>query len=261
MNSVIKLLMTVSFLMFCSTTLASRLTYYQNLLLTKKFFLNYEEVTPQQRQTNRDRVSLNGNNFMKTGAADFLVNLQTDVTVVENGNDRYEEVSSEHGAMCRLKKNLKVYNFTKRMSGGKVIFYGKKKGEVEEVSYNKLAELEYGRSYGTENMSIVLNAILPNIAKSSKALKFREVGSGKNKTGLNYIDYRADSKNDMYVIRFCFEGSKLVRILSAKYYTNSAGQFNGTRNIFKIKEFTHEIKPNYLRLPEGLKIVESRRRE
>lgn len=259
MKNILAFLMAIFVMLSGSDVWANSLNYYQNLLLTKKFYLAYEEVTPQPRQTNRDRVSLNGTNFMKTGAADFLVNQQTDVIVVENGNNRYEEVSSEHGAMCRLQTGQKVYNFTKRMSGGKVTYYGKKKGEVEEQPYNRLAEVEYGRSYGTENMSVVLNALFPSHLRAAKSLRFYEVGSGKNKKGLSYIDYRADYGNDMYVIRYYFEGSKMVKIFSAKYYTSPEGKFDGIRHIFKIKAFTHELKPNYLRLPADLKIVVPKR--
>ena len=255
MKNIIRVLLMASLLLNCTDGWANSLNYYRNLLTSKKFHLEYQELTPQERQTNRDRISLTGSNSMKTGVADFLVNMQTEGIVVEWGNNRYEEVGSAHGAMCRLKNGYKVYNFTKRPNNGKVVYYGKKKGEVEATAYNQLAEAQYGRSYGTENMSMVLNALLPNNMKPSRALKFQEVGSGKNKKGLNYIDYKAESQNETYVIRYCFEGSVLSRIFSAKYYTNSAGRFDGKRNIFKIKKFTHEINTNYLRLPEGLKVV------
>ena len=48
------------------TAQADNLDTYRNLLIKKTYTIKYENVTPQARQTNKDKVTLTGKNTMNT---------------------------------------------------------------------------------------------------------------------------------------------------------------------------------------------------
>lgn len=250
---------------------ASNLDTYRNLLLKKTYTIKYQEITPQARATNKDRINLYGKNSMDTSTSDLFVNKPTQNILACDGNNKYEEIGVGNAylksagikgvATCRLQKGKEVFNYTRYYDKDKLVYRGAKKGSVSAVDYNILATLTQGESFGTANMTRLLNAMLPNNNKAAGMPSFRYVGSGWLNNGLNYEDYRSDSNGVFEAVRYYFNGYTLVKIASATYYTNSKGELDGTRCIIKIDEFSPTPDKNYLSLPAGLKDTTKRKAE
>lgn len=248
---------------------ASNLDTYRNLLMRKTYTIKYQEITPQARATNKDRINLYGKNSMDTGTSDLFVNKPTQSILVCDGDNKYEEIGVGNAylesagvksvATCRLQKGDEVFNYTRYYDKDKLVYRGTKKGSVSAIEFNILANLEQGDSFGTANMTRLLNAMLPDGNKAAGMPSFRYVGSGWLNNGLNYEDYRSDSNGVFEAVRYYFNGYTLVKIASATYYTNAKGELDGTRCIIKIDEFSPTPDKKYLSLPEGLKDTTKRK--
>lgn len=248
---------------------ASNLDTYRNLLMRKTYTIKYKEITPQVRATNKDRINLYGKNSMDTGTSDLFVNKPTQSILVCDGDNKYEEIGIGNAylesagiksvATCRLQKGKEIFNYTRYYDKDKLVYSGAKKGSVSAVDFNILAYLEQGDSFGTANMTRLLNAMLPNDNKAVGMPIFKYVGSGWLNSGLNYEDYRSDHNGMFEAVRYYFNGYTLVKIASATYYTNANGQLDGTRCIIKIDEFSPTPDKNYLSLPAGLKDTTKRK--
>ena len=250
---------------------ASNLDTYRNLLMRKTYTIKYQEITPQARATNKDRINLYGKNSMDTSTSELFVNKPARSILVCDGDDKYEEIGvgsnylasigMKDMATCRLQKGKEVFNFTRYYDKDKLVYRGAKKGSVSAVNYNVLATLTQGDSFGTENMTRLLNAMLPDSRKPAGMPSFKFVGSGWLNNGLNYEDYRSDHNGMFEAVRYYFNGYTLVKIASATYYTNAKGELDGTRCIIKIDEFSPTPDKKYLSLPAGLKDTTKRKSE
>ena len=250
--------MAASFIMnaaLCGNAFADNLDTYRNLLLKKVYTIKYTNITFEARQTNRDKVSLIGNNYMDIGKVDALLYKPTQSVIVSDRDKRYEEVGNEKFTSCRLQVGDKTYVFTRvKDKDDKISWYGSKKGEVIADKTNRYAQLLQGDSYGNETVTRMLNACLPNNRKGAGVTTYTKVGEGWLDNGLNYIDYRSDGKGSFEAIRYYFKDWTLVKIASGMYLLDNNGEIiDGKRNIIHITEFKPVAEEEYLNLPEGLK--------
>ena len=95
MNKFIKVLTATCLAMgtfACSFVEASNLDTYRNLLINKRYTIKYVNITPEERVTNRDKVTLVGNNTMKSAQVSKLLYKPLECVVVADGANRYEEI-------------------------------------------------------------------------------------------------------------------------------------------------------------------------
>ncbi|WP_304221871.1 hypothetical protein [Phascolarctobacterium succinatutens] len=127
-----------SLLLFCITAgtmlssiaEASNIDTYRDLLISKKYTIKYENVTPEERITNKDKITLTGNNSMRTGNVSRLMYKPLECVVVSDGADRYEEMGYDGFISCRLQNENGTYVFTKYNEGQKTAVWGTKKNTV-----------------------------------------------------------------------------------------------------------------------------------
>lgn len=237
-----------------TTTFADNLDSYRNLLMKKVYTIKYQNITFEPRQTNRDKVSLIGNNYMDISKVDALLYKPTQSIIVSNGDNRYEEVGNERFATCRLQMGNRSYVFTRTKVKDVITWFGTKKGEVVSNPTNRYAMLLQGDSFGNATMTRMLNAFLPNSRKGAEVVTYEKVGEGQLDNGLAYIDYRSTNKGSFEVIRYYFNGVKLVKIASGLYILDNNGEIiDGRRNIINVMEFSPNVEKDKLGLPEGLK--------
>ena len=257
--------MAASFVMnaaLCGTAFADNLDTYRNLLLKKVYTIKYTNVTFEPRQTNRDKVSLIGSNYMDISKVDALLYKPTQSVIVSDRDKRYEEVGNENYATCRLQLGDSTYVFTRVKDKDKFVWVGSKKGEVMADKTNRYAQLLQGDSYGNETVTRMLNACLPNNRKGAGITTYTKVGEGWLDNGLNYIDYRSDGTGSFEAIRYYFKDWTLVKIASGMYFLNSNGEIiDGKRNIIHVTEFKPVAEENYLKLPEGLKVKANKKKK
>ena len=220
-------LMLIATIMIIPNVEAENLEIYQKILMSKKYTIRYENITPSPRVTNKDRVELFGSSGMAVNQNDYLKNKIKIGLVIGNGDDRYEEVGDGKFDMCRLTKNNENFLFTKYTKNNQIEYYGVKKNKVEANSRNYLAEIIEGQSYGDNDVSKLLNAILPNSMKTAEMIKYHYVMSGKLDNGLNYEDYKSNDDNTLNAIRYYFKGNNLVKIASISYHKNDDGTIEG----------------------------------
>lgn len=257
MNKFIKVLTATCLAMgtfACSFVEASNLDTYRNLLINKKYTIKYVNITPEERVTNRDKVTLVGNNTMKSGQVSKLLYKPLECVVVADGANRYEEIGVNNLKTCRLQNNNGTYFYTKYDDAGKTSFWGTKKNTVTALPTNTIAYAMQGDALGSGDMTRLLNAILPDYMKSSDMPSYRYVNSGWLSNGLNYVDYKSDGRN-MEAIRYYFNGYTLVKIASAQFVYDDKGQLQARRCIIKINEFSPTPAKKYLVLPNGIKEV------
>ena len=237
-----------------ATAFADNLDTYRNLLLKKTYTIKYTNVTFEPRQTNRDKVSLIGSNYMDIGRVDALLYKPTQSIIVSDKDRRYEEVGNDVFTSCRLQLGNKTYVYTRIKVKDVVTWFGTKKGEVVSSKTNRYAQLLQGDGYGNETMTRMLNACLPNDRKGAGTATYTKVGEGWLDNGLNYIDYRSDASGSFEVIRYYFKDWTLIKIASGVYTLNNYGEIvDGRRNIIHITEFKPVADEEYLKLPDGLK--------
>ena len=243
----------------CGTAFADNLDTYRNLLQKRVYTIKYANITFEPRQTNRDKVTLMGYNYMDIGNVLALMYKPTQSIIVSDKDNRYEEVGNEQFAQCRLQLGDKTYVFNRRTEKDKdkkdiVTWYGNKKGSVIADPTNRYAQLMQGDSFGNETMTRMLNACLPNDRKGAGTATYTKVGEGWLDNGLNYIDYRSDAQGSFEVIRYYFKDWTLIKIASGMYILNNNGEIvDGKRNIVLINEFKPVAEEEYLKLPDGIK--------
>lgn len=250
--------MLASMISFDSCVEADNLDIYRKILISKNYTIRYENITPSPRITNKDRVELFGSSGMAVNQNDYLMNKIKRGIVISSGDDRYEEVGDGIFDMCRLTKGNEIFLFTKYTKDNHMTYYGTKKNKVEANSRNYLAEIIEGQSYGDEDMSWLLNAMLTDDSKSADMPRYFHIKSGKLNNNLNYEDYKSDEKSTLSAIRYYFEGNKLTKISAVSYKKLSDGNVSGRKCIIKINEFSPTPNKNFLSLPVGLEDITNR---
>lgn len=239
---------------------AAKIDGYRQMILQGEYTIRYDNITPAPRVTNRDKVELFGKSGLAVEQNDYLTNRSKSGVIVESGNNKYEEIGDDNFSMCRLKKNNENFVFTKYKKGDGYEYFGNKKGKVQANSRNVMAELMSGDSYGDADMSAVINALLPDSAKSANMPRFQPVAQGNLPNGLSYEDYRADaSDGSTKVVRYYFAGASLTKIAAASY-SRDGNKLNGHKCIIKIREFSPVADRKLLVLPQGLEDDTDRRK-
>ena len=238
----------------------AKIDIYREMLVKNCYTIRYENLTPAPRVTNRDRVELYGKSGLAVEANDYLTNKPKNGIITAENLDKYEEVGFDNFYMCRLSKSSEDYFFTKYKKGNRWEYVGTRRNRVAANEKNYLAEILEGKSYGDSDMSRLLNAILPGSAKSAQQAEYKFIAQGKLSNNLFYEDYRADNDGITEVIRYYFDGEKLVKISSASYYKIN-GKVDGRKCIIKILEFSPTPDRNFLKLPDGVKDETKRKKD
>ena len=231
---------------------AAKIDIYREILLRNSYTIRYENLTPPPRVTNRDKVELYGKSGLAVEENDYLTYKSPIGVVTADGQTRYEEIGNEDFKLCRFSKDGEDFVFSKYKKKNRWEYFGTRKNRVAANEKNYLAEILEGKSYGDSDMSRLLNAILPSSAKSAQQAEYKFIAQGKLSNNLFYEDYRADNDGITEVIRYYFDGEKLVKISSASYYKIN-GKVDGRKCIIKILEFSPTPDRNLLKLPEGVK--------
>ena len=126
-------------------------------------------------------------------------------------------------------------------------------GTVVASEFQPEKELLYGESFGTSDVSRLLGVMLPKDRIPAGQPVYNYVGAGNLPNGQSYEDYKASSAAGLEAVRYYFDGTKLVRIASASYSRNGAGQLVGRKCILKIMDFSGTPDSSKLSMPAGLK--------
>lgn len=233
-----------------STVEAAKIDRYREILLGNRYTIRCENLTPAPRVTNRTKMELYGKSGLAVDSNDFFVNRPVGNLIVSDGDDRYEEVGYEDFYQCRLIKNGENFFFTRYPSKDGVEYFGSKKGKVAANPRNYMAELVNGESFGDENFSMLLNAVI------DRSYVFVKDGALEN--GLSFEDFKHDADGILSAIRFYFDGERLTKIAFAVYGSDPNGRVRGAKCIVRIEEFRAEPDQTLLRLPNGLEDVTKR---
>lgn len=250
----------------CALSEASNLDTYRDLLIKRTYKIRYENITPPPRVTNRDQAPLFGKSGIDSEANNLLTNRPRIGLITAKGEDRYEEIEGvgPKGILytCHLTKGSKDYFFSKWQEDNQWQYAGTikdgkgqiqvKKNKVEAQKRNILGILVNGESFGENDLSRLLGAILPEDRRSAEQPSYEPIDSGWLDNGLNYEDYSAETGNGLNVIRYYFKQNILVKIAEASYQMNEDGTYSGRRCIIKIHEFSPTPDAAVLSLPEGL---------
>ena len=243
---------------------ADNLDTYRDLLQKHIYTINFESITPEPRQIERDKVQMrNKVEFAVSEISDFT-NRPMKCVVVASGDTRYVEADAGTGLVtCQLVKGEETFNFTKSVNAsGEVTYYGDKKGSVQAEATDNVYQEIYGQGMGTSDISRLMNAILPDENLPEDAPHYQKVASGWLPDGKNYIDYRGDFPGSIEVIRYYFDQYALVKIASGIYMLDEKGEVSdGRRCIVKITKFVPVADEAYLKLPEGLKDNTKRKKD
>lgn len=250
---------------------AAKIDHYREILLSGRYSIKYENITPLPRQTNKDKIDIFGKSGLAVETTDYFTNRSVSGILIADGEDhRYQEVGRSDFNQCILTQGDETFIFTKykNKKGDGFDYFGSRKGRVEANSRNYLAELIAGVSYGDATFSRVLNAILPDEAKSSDMPQYEFVTSGTLEDGRTFEDFKIKSSGSMdsdgkifSAIRYYFNGDTLEKIAYASYTIDSNGKASGEKFIAKISEFSETPDQSLLKLPDGLKDVTKRDKE
>lgn len=244
------------FLLFITvdTVSADALDSYRKMIADNNFTLKYENISPAARNKNGDAIYMTNRSSMDLTSIDYMTNKDTKCIIVASGDKRYEEVAIHEVATCRLRNGDELFVFSRVEKDGKVEFYGRKKGEVTAVAVDYMSIAESGDSFGGDDASILLNAMMPNDNRPTGGVMYQKIGEGNLSNGFNYVDYKSHFGNRLELIRYYLKGKEMVKIAAGFYTTNSSGDIvEGRHCILKIDEFNSEVDRKYLRLPDELK--------
>lgn len=243
---------------------AAKIDEYSQIILRGEYTIRYDNITPAPRVTNKDKMNLFGSSGMGEENNDYLTNRPKSGLIVAGGLDRYEEIVSDDRNifMCRLQKGREIFVFTKYKKGEGYEYFGNKKGKVEANTRNVMAEIMSGVSFGDADMSMLLNAMLPDSAKSANMPRYTQAGQGTLPDGIGYEDYKSvDDGGTTRVIRYYFNGPTLTKIAAAAYYRTDSGKLEGRKCIIKVNEFVPLADRKMLTLPAELEDVTKRDRK
>lgn len=249
-----------------SSAEASNLDTYRNLLMNRTYTIKYTDITPAPRITNRDSIKIYGKNSMDTSQSSFMFYKQTEGIIVCNGENRYEEEKSGEYSQCRLQKGEDTYVFLKAINTAapnalaSIFGGGGKKNRVVPIDTNYTAQVMQGESFGSENLTRYLNAILPDTNKGQDMPSFRYVDEGWLNNGLNYVDMSARQGDVREAVRYYFQQYKLVKIAAIRYWQNEQGVFESQKAIIRINEFSATPDETYLQLPPGVKETKKKKK-
>lgn len=232
---------------------AGKLDAYRNMLAQRNCTISYENITPAEREHNRDSSNLSST-FGRMSTPPLYTHKSYKGMVVMQGEDRYVETNYGDYSKCQLKKGSDVYDFKREVKKGKETWKSLDgKSTVVASEFQPEKELLYGESFGTSDVSRLLGVMLSKDRIPAGQPVYNYVGAGKLSNGQSYEDYKASSAAGLEAVRYYFDGTKLVRIASASYSRNGAGQLVGRKCILKIMDFSGTPDSSKLSMPAGLK--------
>lgn len=237
-----------------SIAYADSLDMYRNIISSNNFTLKYENISPAIRVKNGDAKYMTSRSSMDISQADYMLNQVTQCIIVALGDKRYEEVASNDAATCRFRDGDNTFIFSRVNNKGKINYFGSDKNKVRAIETNKIAIANSGESFGGDDATILLNAMLSNDKRAATSVNYQKIAEGRLNNGLNYIDYKSQMGNQAEIIRYYLQNGVLVKISAGFYTTNNFGTIvKGRHCILKIKEFKDMADVNYLKLPDGVK--------
>ncbi|SFW54843.1 hypothetical protein [Selenomonas ruminantium] len=232
---------------------AGKLDAYRNMLAQRSCTISYENITPAEREHNRDSSNMTSS-FGQMYIPPMYTHKGYKGMVVMQGEDRYVETNYGDYSKCQLKKGGEVYEFKREVKKGKESWKALNgKSTVTASEFQPEKELLYGESFGTRDVSRLFGVILPKDRIPAGQPIYDYVGGGNLPGGQSYEDYRASSAAGLEAVRYYFDGSKLVRIAAASYSRNGDGQLVGRKCILKIMDFSNTPDNSKLNLPADLK--------
>ena len=272
----------------------------RNILLSGSYSLKYENITPPPRQIMKEKMRLYDGKMYNMENPYTMYQPVVGIIAV-SGNNRYVETNSAMNiqnvsitkaqlqaqaynaggiggliakgmaglntpreaeyATCVLTKNDEQFIFTRITSNKKVEYTGKKKGKVEAIKLKKGFKPGYAYNFGDDEVTKVLNAILPNDGKTEGIITYKRVKSGTLPNGQYYVDLKAEKlpSNTIFdAIRYYFENGNLVKIEAGQYFKTDSGRLDGSRTIINIYELNSDPDQKYFKLPAGLQDVTKR---
>lgn len=237
------------------TASAAKLDAYRNMLVNHNYTISYENITPPEREHNRDVSNMNYHGRIAT--PQNYAQKSYSGMIVSQGDKRYVEVNYGDDSRISLRQADKTFSFKRVVKKDKEVYQGLNGGkEVIAQKYHPEDELLYGEAFGTREVSRLLGAMLPASSIPAGLPAYQYVGAGNLGNGLSYEDYRASSSAGLEAIRYYFEGSTLVRIAAASYDRDEKGNLVGHKCILKIKDFSTAPDASKLALPANLKVVD-----
>lgn len=275
-----------------SSVYADALDNCVNILMNGTYTIRYVNVTPPTREAMHEKMYMFDGNMLEISNPYTMYQPVAGI-VAAQGNNRYVEITSPMNqqnvaitkavvksmgfmgglfgnfdepleseyATCSLTKNNERFIFTRIKNEKKTEYVGTKKGKVEAILVKKGFKTGYAYDFGDNDVTKVLNAILPNDKKLDGMITYKRVGSGTLSNGQYYVDVRAEklAENTIFdAIRYYFEGGNLVKIEAGQYYRTQGGKLDGTRMIINVLEFSDSTDSKYFKLPSGLQDVTKR---
>lgn len=121
--------------------------------------------------------------------------------------------------------------------------------KLKYLPYDTEMELNYGINLGSTLITRYINAILPDEDHPVYIPKFNLVSSTPE-----YEDYQTDNNGKKEVVRYCFDGDKLTKIM----VVIAGYKLDGTPNVHQysilINDFTSQVDPKHFEIPEYIKI-------
>ena len=251
----------------------------QAVLVSDKYTIRYENITPPARQaTLKERTHIFDGKMYN--ADSFMMYKNVTGVISSDGVNRYVETAAVQNtgllyASCSLRRGDEIFYFTRLEEKGKVKYIGKvepKNQKDKAAVEGKVSAMKFNRSLSLENptnlsddaaVSKVLNAVLPNSEKSAGAITYRKIKTGTLKNGLEYTDLKAVNPPQGVIfdaIRYYFENGKLVKISAGQYFGVGA-DLDGIRTIIKVTDFQDSADRKLLQLPKELKDSTKRDKE
>ena len=276
-----------------NTAAADALDDCREILLSGTYTIKFENITPPAREAMHEKfVMFSGK--VEPPENPYTMYKPVAGIVTSDGRDRYVEMNTQfvlpnvtinreatggiYGLLakalspdienkseystCVLTKNDEKFAYTRITNENKVDYVGHKKGKVKAIKIKKGFNNGAAVDFGNEEMTRILNALLPDENKIEGTVIYERSGSGTLPDGRYYVDLKAVNSTSNVIfdaIRYCFENGTLVKIEAGKYYKTKAGKLDGIRTIINVKEFSSEAETKYFNLPEGLKDVTKRK--
>ena len=248
------------FLLSSNITQAHALDYFRNVIESKKFTLKYT-VESHYPDT---RINLTDSDISMIETSEYIDNT-TKYIAISNDDDFYVEyfLGALNNGNCILRKNDKVYFFSHNTMNSSISYKNSDPYEFESelnikpkqaTNYHKIFKPKYIGS-----MWKAINALSPDNPKAQYEKVYHLVKTGTNSDGLTYFDLKADnlddSINELDVIRYYFNGDKLVKIMMGRYTIDAQNNRKGQHEIITIEEFSPTPEQKYLSLPSELNEV------
>lgn len=253
---------------------ADKLDSYRDMLMSGKYTIECEDITPEPQMQNKDKFAIN---FEWRGQINLPIDNSKAVKhclAVALPDRNYMEIEvvrpignsaqrKDKWIDCQLIKNDEVFTYERRenLQNGKVDYWFKesdnsyyKTNEVIALNASPDALLPYAREKGTKEVTRLVNAMLPAKVFPAGKESYQKVAEGELSEGISYVDYRCNTAEGINLVRYYLDNGKMTKIASAIYVLNSAGEVvDGQRSLVKVLKFDADVDEAMLNLPAKIK--------